>query len=48
MSNFIVCRIIRAFETIAEVLVTQDNFTNITITGNDIALRGERVNQLII
>lgn len=36
-------RIIKTFEAITEVLVTQNNFTNITVSASDITLRGERV-----
>ena len=35
--------IINSFERIIDALINQDNFTNITVVENDIALKGESV-----
>ena len=39
--------IINSFERIIDALINQDNFTNITIVENDIALKGESVSLLL-
>ena len=36
-------RIIRSFEGIIDALVNKEDFTNVTLVKNDIALIGERV-----
>ena len=36
-------RIVQQFDNIVEVLIEQQNFTNITVTAEDVALVGERV-----
>lgn len=36
-------RIVQSFESIIGALVGSDNFTNVTIIGDDIAVQGERV-----
>lgn len=40
---YILHRIVRSFEGIVDALVNKENFTNVTIVTNDIALIGERV-----
>ena len=39
--------IINSFERIIDALINQDNFTNITVVENDIALKGESVSLLL-
>lgn len=40
-------RIVQAFESATIALVTQENFTNITVTTEDVALVGETVGVVI-
>ena len=39
----IFCRIVQAFDNIVESLIELENFTNISVNGDDVLLRGERV-----
>ena len=41
-------RIIRSFEGIIDALVNKENFTNVKLVKNDIALIGERVSYFIL
>ena len=36
-------RIVQLFENIVDVLIQQENFTNITVIADDVVLVGERV-----
>ena len=36
-------RIVQTFDNIVDALIESDNFTNISIVEQDLALRGERV-----
>ena len=40
---FFILRIVQQFENIVEALIQQENFTNISVVTEDIALVGERV-----
>lgn len=40
-----ICRIVGSFETIATALVEQENFTGITVSGEDIAFEARRVSK---
>ena len=37
------CRIVQQFENIVEALIQQENFTNISVIAEDVALVAERV-----
>lgn len=41
--NTVCCRIVRSLEVILDAFVKQENFTDIEITENDIAFKGQRV-----
>ena len=39
-------RIVKAFDSIVDALIEQENFTNISVVQRDLALKGERVSVL--
>ena len=41
--KYIFFRIVQAFDNIVDSLIELDNFTNISVVEQDLALRGERV-----
>ena len=41
-------RIVQQFENIVEALIQQENFTNISVVAEDVALVGERVSNTSI
>ena len=41
-----VYRIVKAFDSIVDALIQQENFTNISVVQRDLALKGERVSLL--
>lgn len=44
---FVFSSIINSFEGIIDALINQENFTNITVVEDDIALLGQRVSLLL-
>ena len=40
------CRIVKAFDSIVDALIQQENFSNISVVQSDLALKGERVSIL--
>ena len=45
---FTICSIVQSFEKIVDALISQENFTNLTIIQTDIAFQGLRVRESII
>ena len=48
LHTFTICSIVQSFERIVNALISQENFTNLTIIQTDIAFQGLRVRESII
>ena len=48
LHTFTICSIVQSFERIVNALISQENFTNLTIIQSDIAFQGLRVRESII